>query len=94
MMSFLKGTRNEVLTLEVVDLQVLTWYIDATFVVYLDIKSHTGLVFILGKGAIIIRLTKQKVNSRSSTEAELNEADEKWSKILLLRSFSNIKDLR
>ena len=50
-------------------------------------KSHTGLVFTLGKGAIISGSTKQKTNSRSSTEAELNAADEKLSKIVHVKKF-------
>ena len=82
MMSFLKGTRDDVLTLEVSDLQVLFWYVDAAFVVHQDMKSHTGIIFTLGKGAIISGSTKQKVNSRSSTKAELNAVDEKLSKII------------
>ena len=87
MMSFLKGTRNKILTLEIVDLQVLKWYIDAAFAVHPDMKSHNGLVFALRKGAIISGSTKQKLNSRSSTEAELNVADEKLSKVILVKKF-------
>ena len=87
MMSFLKGTRDDVLTLEVSDLQVLFWYVDAAFAVHQDMKSHTGIIFTLGKGAIISGSTKQKVNSRSSTEAELNAVDEKLSKIIRTKKF-------
>ena len=50
-------------------------------------KSHTGLIFTLGKGAIISGSTKQKTNSRSSTEAELNAVDEKLSKIIQVKKF-------
>ena len=87
MMSFLKGTRDNVLTLEVNDLQVLLWYVDAAFAVHPDMKSHTGIVFTLGKGSIISGSTKQKVNSRSSTEAEMNAVDEKLSKIIRTKKF-------
>ena len=87
MMSFLKGTRNDVLTLEVNDLQVLLLYVDAAFAVHPDMKSHTGIVFTLGKGSIISGSTKQKVNSRSSTEAEMNAVDEKLSKIIRTKKF-------
>ena len=47
-MGFLKGTRNNILTLEVDDSQILSWYINAVFVVHPDMKIHTGLVFTLG----------------------------------------------
>ena len=45
-------------------------------------KGHTGTILILGKGAIISDSTKQKLNTRSSTESELARIDEKISKIL------------
>jgi hypothetical protein len=71
-LGFLKGTQNDVLTLEADDCQTLTWYIDAAFgAVHADLKSQTGAIFTLGKGAVISDALKQKVNSRSSTEAEL-----------------------
>ena len=65
----------------------MCWYIDAAFAVHPDMKSHTGMVFTLGKGAIISGSSKQKTNSRSSTEAELNAADEKLSKIIQVKKF-------
>jgi hypothetical protein len=66
-MSFMKGTTDDVLTLEADDTTTLTWYIHVAFAVHGDMKSHTGAVFTMGKGAIIGSSTKQKVNSRSST---------------------------
>ena len=50
-------------------------------------KSHTGSVFSMGYGAIIGGSTKQKVNSRSSTEAELNGVDDRISKVLWTKRF-------
>ena len=50
----------------------MKWYVDMAFAVHPDMKSHTGAVFTLGKGAIISDSIKQKSNARSSTEAELN----------------------
>jgi hypothetical protein len=67
-LEFLKGTINDVLTVEADDLYFLYWFIDATFAVHYDMKSHTGLVFTLGKGAIISCSRKQKTNSRSRTK--------------------------
>ena len=86
-LEFLKGTINDVLTLEADDLQFLYWFIDAAFAVHYDMKSHTGLVFTLGKGAIISCSRKQKTNSRSSTEAELNASDEMLSKVIRVKKF-------
>ena len=87
MLGFLKLTVNDILTLEADDFQILYWYIDAAFAVHPDMKSHTGLFFTMGKGALISASTKQKVNSRSLTEAELNATDEKISKIIKVKKF-------
>ena len=47
------------------------WSVDASFGVHPDMKSHTGGVMYLGTGAVISMSTKQKLNTTSSTEAEL-----------------------
>lgn len=75
------------LTLEADDTQILTWYIDAAFAVHHDMRSHTGSTFSLGKGMIVSDSTKQKVNSRSSTEAELIGVDDRISKVLWVKRF-------
>ena len=53
MLGFLKGAKDDMLTLEADDFQILYWYIDAAFVVHPDMKSDLGLTFTLGKGANI-----------------------------------------
>jgi hypothetical protein len=86
-MGFLKATIEDVLTLEADDSNTLTWYVDVAFAVHADMKSHTGAVFTMGKGAIISSSTKQKVMTRSSTELELVGVDDKISKILWMKRF-------
>lgn len=86
-LGYLRATRDDVLELSADDTNTITWYVDAAFAVHKDMKSHTGAVFTLGKGSIMSESTKQKNNSRSSTEAELNAVDEKLSKILWVRKF-------
>jgi hypothetical protein len=49
-------------------------YVDAAFTVHKDFKSHTGAVMSMGNGIISTVSTKQRVSSRSSTEAE-NKAE-------------------
>lgn len=46
-------------------------YVDASYGVHADFRSHTGVVITLGEGSIFMRSIKQKINSKSSTEAEL-----------------------
>jgi hypothetical protein len=86
-MGFLKATQDEVLTLEADDSQNLYWFIDAAFAVHSDMRSHTGAMLSLGKGAVLSDSTKQKANARSSTEAELNGIDDKISKVLWVKKF-------
>jgi hypothetical protein len=86
-LGFLKATIDDVLTLEADNSQTLYWFIDAAFAVHADMRSHTGAMLSLGKGAVLSDSTKQKANARSSTEAELNGIDDKISKVLWVRKF-------
>ena len=65
---------------------VLTWSVDAAFTVHEDMQSHTGAALTMGKGAILSLSTKQEINTKSSTEAELVGVDDAmnfvvWSKL-------------
>lgn len=86
-MTFLKETRDEVTTIKADDTQTIKWYVDAAFAVHRDYKSHTGATMTLGEGTLCSVSTKQKVMSRSSTEAELVGLDDVISKILWSKLF-------
>ena len=88
-MGFLKGTRDDVLTLQADDGPKLRWYIDAAFSVHPCFKIHNGAIFALGKGAIMSISMNQKFNSWSPTKAELNGVDDK-----IAKKFWNTKILR
>eukprot|EP00957_Ditylum_brightwellii_P166604 12682209-Ditylum_brightwellii.AAC.1 len=60
-----------VLTLEANDFNQITLWVDAAFAVRQDMQSHTGGTMMVGKGAVFSTFTKQKLNTRSSMEAEL-----------------------
>ena len=55
---------------------VVQWFVDASFAVHRDMRSHTRGVMIMGKGAVIVMSNKQKINAKSSTEAEIVGADD------------------
>ena len=80
MMAFLYHTKEDRLALEAIPKADGTleakWYPDAAFAVHPDMKSQTGYVMTLGKGAVISASRKQTLNTRSSTEAELVSADD------------------
>jgi hypothetical protein len=62
-LGLLQGTINDVLTLEADDTQTVSWYIDAAYAVHVNMKSHIGAIFTMGKGAFISGSIMQKVNS-------------------------------
>jgi hypothetical protein len=86
-MKYLNGTSSEYLTLSVEDLRVVKWYVDASFAVHPDFKSHTGTVMMLGKGVMQSIVRKQKMNVRSSTEGELVAVDDAATMILWTKLF-------
>jgi hypothetical protein len=62
-------------------------YIDASYAVHKDAKSHTGVVITFGGGAVYCKSTKQKVVSKSSTEAELVGISDGLTQVLWTRLF-------
>ena len=76
LLQYLKWTKNLSTTLRCDDSNTIKWCVDASFAVHQDFKSHTGAHATLGKGAFIAVSTKQKLNAKSSTEAESVGADD------------------
>ena len=60
---------------------------DASYSVHPDCKSHTGAMMSLGNGAISSMSRKQKLNTKSSTEAELEGVDDASAQILWTNYF-------
>ena len=87
LMKYLNGTKKDKLVLAADDLQVIKWYVDASFAVHPDFKSHTGGVMSYGKGTVMSMSRKQKLNNRSSTEAELVGVDDMATMILWTKLF-------
>jgi hypothetical protein len=54
----------------------IKWWINALFVVHPDMRSHTGGTLSLGKGLVYSMSRKQRINTKSSTEAELVGVDD------------------
>ena len=81
-MQYVKRTWRDVMTLSADDLHVTKWYIDASFAVHPDFKSHTGAVMTYGEGTVQSVSSKQKLNTRSSTESELVGCDDVMTKVL------------
>lgn len=86
-MKYLRGTNHLVLTLEADDTGLLYWHIDGAFGVHPDMRGHTGGNFSLGKGTISGASLKHKLNTRSSTEAEVVSVDQMISQVIWTRLF-------
>ena len=69
-MKYLRNTTALVLWLSADNLNIIKWWVDASYGVHHDMKSHTGGVMSMGTGAAYSTSTKQKLNTKSSTEAE------------------------
>ena len=55
---------------------IMAWSIDVSFVVHMNMKSHTGYCLTLAIGSPNSGSSTQKVNTRSSTESELVGVDD------------------
>jgi Reverse transcriptase (RNA-dependent DNA polymerase) len=87
MMGYLKKTRQDVMVLRADESGEIIWHVDAAFAVHNDKKSHTGATMSLGGGGVMSVSTKQKVNTRSSTEAELVSLDDVIAKVVWTKLF-------
>jgi len=84
---YLRGAPTLPLTLECDNTQIVKWWIDASFGVHPDLKSHTGATMSLGKGSVYSSSVRQKLNTRSSTEAEVVAVDDMMPITLWTRQF-------
>ena len=54
----------------------MRWHVDASFAIHNDMKSHTGATMTMRQGAAFSQSSKEKLNTKSSTEAELVGEDD------------------
>ena len=83
----MKSTQELVLTLNASNCNILKWYFHAAYAVHPDMKSHTGATLKMGQGHPISKSTKQKLNVKSSMEAELIGVDDTMGQILWTNNF-------
>ncbi|GFH55456.1 hypothetical protein CTEN210_11932 [Chaetoceros tenuissimus] len=88
-MSFLR-TRVQKPTIEDWGADTLTklqTWVDASYAIHNDRKSHTGGAMSFGRGVICSKSNKQKLNTKSSTEAEVVGASDYLPNTIWLRMF-------
>ena len=91
LMKYLRGTTELPLILGGDNTGIVKWYVDASFAVHPSMRGHTGGAVTLGCGFPIVTSTKQKLNTRSSKEAELVGVDDLMPAILWTRYWYFLK---
>ena len=86
-MKYVNGTKELVLTLSAEQLNIMKWFVDEAYAVHADFKSNTGMTMTMGQGAIMSMPRKQKINTKSSTTAELVGADDATTMMLWTKLF-------
>jgi hypothetical protein len=86
---YLRGNKEELyLTQEADGTGIVKWWIDASFAVHPDMKSHTGVTMSRCLSVKDSSSITQKLNSKSSsTEAELVGVDDGTPLVLWTRQF-------
>jgi hypothetical protein len=76
LMRYICLTRLMPLTLEADIMCIVKWWVDASFAVHPDIKSHTGGAMSLGKG--VVGGTSTRHNKAEACNQELNRSRAGW----------------
>jgi len=89
LLGYVKGTSSRGIVLRVGESMTVKAYIDAAYGVHTASgKSHTGCAIVLGDvGALFAKSSKQKIVTKSSTEAELVGLSDTASQAIHLRNF-------
>ena len=86
-MQYLRGTTELVLTLSDDKTNILKWYVDASYAVHSNMRGHTGAMLTMRNGCIMGKSIKQKMNTKSSTEAEFIGGDDVMANLLWIGYF-------
>jgi len=71
LLQYLNGTLDMPFIIGADNLKSLKSWVDAAYAVHNDMKSHTGGGISLGRGALMCKLLKQKLNTKSLTDGEV-----------------------
>jgi hypothetical protein len=86
-LSYLKSTIDLPLILSADGSHIVKWWVDASFATRKDMRSQTGVAMSMGRGAIFSMARKQRLNTTSSTEAEVVGADDAMPQMIWTRYF-------
>jgi hypothetical protein len=86
-MKYLNGSKELGIVLRPRPSSQIDAYIDASYGVHIDGKSHSGMFISLGAGPVLVKSVKQKIVTKSSTEAELIALSDLCSVVIWTRDF-------
>ncbi len=86
-LEYLNGTLHYKYTIGIDNVAKLRSWVDASYAVHPDMKSHTGGLLSFGTGGLICKSGKQKLNTRSSTEAEVVGASDYLPNVIWVHMF-------
>jgi hypothetical protein len=84
---YIRATANLGITLDATKFVGVMGYIDASYGIHKDCRGHTGVVIVLGRGPIFAASSKQKINTKSSTESELVGLSDKTGEVIWVGNF-------
>ena len=87
MLCYMHETINLTLTLGRDKSNKMRWWVDASFATRHKMRSQTGCCLSMGRGSVYSMARKQKLNTTSSTEAELVGVNDAMTQILWTRQF-------
>ena len=70
-MKYLNQTKTDVRVIACDNIENIFTWVDASFAVHNNMRSHTGGNMSFGWGVLHAKSSKQKLNTKSSTEAEV-----------------------
>ena len=93
-LTWLSNTIEDVRTMGVSSLSEIFTWVDAAYAVHVDMRSHTGGLTSMGHGVVHTKSSKQKLNTKSSTEAELVGVSEYLPYNIWTRMFLEAQDFK
>ena len=87
LMHYVHTTMDEIVTIGIEDVGLMRTFVDASYAVHDNMRSHTGGAITFGIGVFCSASEKQKLNTKSSTEAELVGVSEFLPKVLYVELF-------
>ena len=82
MTKYIQGTIGLPLIFSIGKSGNIKWYVDASFSVNKDMRSRTGGFMTMGTGGAFIKSRKQKLNTKSSTEAKIIGVDDVLTQVI------------